>query len=97
MVTYNTGLRYTVLKNQHEFSQNNHITVRFFPFFKVLFYSFFFFSGLRTFLSLCVGREFLFVVLGPEPGILDCVLIVCRIESIRPGLVQGCKAPNGVG
>ena len=27
----------------------------------------------------------------------DCVLIACSLESIRPGLVQGYKAPNGVG
>ena len=28
---------------------------------------------------------------------LDCVFIACSLESIMPGLVQGCKAPNGVG
>ena len=27
----------------------------------------------------------------------DYVIIACSLESIRPGLVQGCKAPNGVG
>ena len=27
----------------------------------------------------------------------DCVIIACSFESIRPGLVQGCKAPNGGG
>ena len=26
--------------------------------------------------------------------ILDCVIIACIEESIRPVLVQGCKAPN---
>ena len=27
----------------------------------------------------------------------DCVVIACSLESIRPGLVQGCKVPYGVG
>ena len=38
-------------------------------------------------------------VLYPEHSQLafDCVIIACSLESIRPGLVQGCKAPNGVG
>ena len=27
----------------------------------------------------------------------DSVIIACSLESIRPCLVQGCKAPNGVG
>ena len=38
-------------------------------------------------------------VLYPEHSHLafDCVLIACSLESIRPGLVQGYKAPNGVG
>ena len=27
----------------------------------------------------------------------DYVVIACSLKSIRPGLVQGCKAPNGVG
>ena len=27
----------------------------------------------------------------------DSVIIACSLESIRLGLVQGCKAPNGVG
>ena len=38
-------------------------------------------------------------VLYPEHSQLafDCDIIACSLESIRPGLVQGCKAPNGVG
>ena len=41
-------------------------------------------------------------VLYPEHSQLafltvQCVVIVCSLESIRPGLVQGCKDPNGVG
>ena len=27
----------------------------------------------------------------------DCVAIACSLESIRLGLLQGCKAPNVVG
>ena len=38
-------------------------------------------------------------VLYPENSqlALDFVLIACNLDSIRPGLVQGCKAPNVVG
>ena len=38
-------------------------------------------------------------VLYPEHSQLafDCVVIACSLESIKPGLVQGFKAPNGVG
>ena len=37
-------------------------------------------------------------VLYPEHSQLsfDCVIIACSLQSIRPGLVHGCKAPNGV-
>ena len=28
---------------------------------------------------------------------VDFVVIACSLDSIRPGLVQGCKAPNVVG
>ena len=28
---------------------------------------------------------------------LDFVIIACSLDTIRPGLVQGCKAPNVVG
>ena len=28
---------------------------------------------------------------------LDCVVIACSLEAFRPGLVQGCKDPKGVG
>ena len=32
-------------------------------------------------------------VLYPERGFFDChVIIACSLQSIRPGLVQGCKA-----
>ena len=29
--------------------------------------------------------------------VFEYVVIACSLESTRPGLVQGCKAPNGVG
>ena len=58
---------------------------------------FFFFFGLRPFSFLCT--VFTLGVLYPEHLQLafDCVVIACSLESIRPGLVQGCKTPNGVG
>ena len=38
------------------------------------------------------------VVSGPfATSIVDYVVIACSLESIRQGLVQGYKAPNGVG
>ena len=42
---------------------------------------------------------FLLGVLYPEHLQLafDFVVIACSLDSIRPGLVQGCKAPNVVG
>ena len=42
---------------------------------------------------------FLLGVLYPGHSHLafDCVIIACSLESIRPVLVQGCKAPNGMG
>ena len=42
---------------------------------------------------------FPFRVLYPEHLQLafDCVVIACSLESIRPGLIHGWKAPNGVG
>ena len=42
---------------------------------------------------------FLFGVLYPDHSQLafDFVVIACSLDSIRPGLVQGCKAPNVVG
>ena len=41
---------------------------------------------------------FLLGVLYPEHLQLafDCVVIPYGLEFIRPGLIQGCKAPNGV-
>ena len=38
-------------------------------------------------------------VLYPEhlQLVFDFVIIACSLDSIRPGLVQGCKAPNVVG
>ena len=46
-----------------------------------------------------VNNVFKLVVLYPEHSqlVFDCVVIACSIESIRQGLVQGCKAPNSVG
>ena len=57
-----------------------------------------FFCGLRPFFII-VYTAFPLGVLYPEHSQLafDCVIIACSLESIRPGLVQGCKAPNGVG
>ena len=48
---------------------------------------------------ICVYTIFPLGVLYPKHLQLafDCVVIACSLESIRPGLVQGCKAPNGVG
>ena len=31
------------------------------------------------------------------PLAFDFVVIACSLDTIRPGLVQGCKAPNVVG
>ena len=47
----------------------------------------------------CVYTVFPLGMLYPEHSQLafDCVVFACSLESIRPGLVQGCKAPNGVG
>ena len=38
-------------------------------------------------------------VFNPEHSQLafDSVVIACSLESIRPGLIHCCKAPNGVG
>ena len=58
----------------------------------------FFFFFLFIFSFLCITL-FPLGVLYPEHSQLafDYVIIACSLESIRPGLVQGCKAPNGVG
>ena len=54
-----------------------------------------FFCGLMPF-HFCVYCEVSKLgVLYPELA-FDCVLIACSLESIRPGLVQGYKAPNGI-
>ena len=57
------------------------------------------FFGLRPFSYFCVFIIFPLGVLYPEHSQLafDCVDNACNLESIRPGLVQGCKAPNVVG
>ena len=49
----------------------------------------------NAFFLLCIQLG----VLYPEHLQLafDCVIIAGSLESIRPGLYQGCKAPNGVG
>ena len=62
---------------------------------------------IKTFKTFCLALDlFIFLctvfplgVLYPEHSqlVFDCVVIACSLESIRPGLVQGCKAPNGVG
>ena len=50
------------------------------------------------FLCMPLGKVFPLGVLYPEHSQLafDCAVIACSLESIRPGLVQGCKAPNVV-
>ena len=63
-----------------------------------LFYYYFFCVWPKAFF-IFVYTVFPLGVLYPEHSQLafDCVVIACSLESIRPGLVQGCKAPNGVG
>ena len=55
----------------------------------------FFFCGLRTLKNVFMYTVFPLRVLYPEHSQLafDCTVIACSFESIRPGLVQGCKAP----
>ena len=50
-------------------------------------------------LSLFMYTVFPLGVLYPENSqlALDLVVIACSLDSIRPGLVQGCKTPNVVG
>ena len=58
--------------------------------------SVFLFCGLRPFYF--VYTDFPLGVLYPKHSQLavDYVVIACSLESIRPGIVQGCKAPNVV-
>ena len=62
--------------------------------------------SILSIIILCLRPFFIFVYSVFSFGVLyrehsqlafDCVVIACSLESIRPGLVQGCKAPNGVG
>ena len=59
----------------------------------------FFFGPQACFSFLCTYTVFSLGVLYLEHLQLafDCVFIPYRLESIRQGLVQGCKAPNVVG
>ena len=68
------------------------------PFYALGVIFFYFLGGLRPF-TFCVYTVFSLGMLYLEHWQLafDCVIIACSLESIRPGLVQGCKAPNGVG
>ena len=56
-----------------------------------------FFVRPKTFFHF-VYTVFAFGVLYPKHSQLafDCIVIACSLKSIRPGLVQGCKAPNGM-
>ena len=52
-------------------------------------------SGLFSF---CVYRiSIVSVVSGTLATGICLVVIACSLESFRPGIVQGCKTPNGEG
>ena len=55
-----------------------------------LFTEFFFFCVFTVFPLEVIYLEYMQLA-------FDCIVIACSLESIRPGLVQGCKAPDGVG
>ena len=59
---------------------------------------YFLFCGLRPFFIFVYTVFPLGVLyLNTRNRHLTGVVIACNLESIRPGLAQGCKAPNGVG
>ena len=74
---------------------------------KILYYTKDIFIYISLFLFFCslwpfeffVYTVFTLEVSYPEHSQLafDCVVIACSLEPIRSALVQGCKAPNGVG
>ena len=57
----------------------------------------FFFFGLGPFPFYVYCISIGSVVSGTLATAFDCVVIACSLDSIRPGLVQGYKAPKVVG
>ena len=65
---------------------------------EMVFSLFYFLCGLRPFLiSLYTIFPLGVLYLEHLQLVFDFVIIACSLESTRPGLVQGCKAPNFVG